>query len=169
MKHLACKYSTCPCLQQRCGVFWVFYSVFSLNLYSIYQYIYKELCTDVTELTLLALQLLWVPKELLQEQKEMSEICMINCCRCCMQSQSCTRTKVGHQIWVAKAKCAPRQAPIPTCVDAALQPHALEVVVASLLVLLKRAALFITPPTVGTLVGFSNCRNPHKNKHKQSR
>lgn len=44
----------------------------------------------------------------------------------------------------------------PTCVDAILQPHTLEVVVTPLLVLLKRAALFVTPPTVGTLVGFSN-------------
>lgn len=80
---------------------------------------------------------------------------------CCMQSQSCTHSKVGHQIWV-EAKRAPREAPTPTCVDAVLQPHALEVVVTSFLVLLERAALLVTPPTVSTLVGFSNCK---KNKN----
>lgn len=46
----------------------------------------------------------------------------------------------------------------PTCVDAVLQPHALEVVVTSLLVLLQRAALLVASPTVSTLVGFSDCR-----------
>lgn len=76
---------------------------------------------------------------------------MAHCC--CMHSESCTQGKVGHQIWV-KVKCASREA--PTCVDAVLQPHALEVVVTPLLVLLERAALFVTPPTVSTLVGFSN-------------
>lgn len=44
----------------------------------------------------------------------------------------------------------------PTCVDAVLQAHALEVVMTSLLVLLERTALLVTPPTVSTLVGFSN-------------
>lgn len=45
----------------------------------------------------------------------------------------------------------------PTCVDAVLQPHALEVVVTSLFVLLKRATLLVAPPTISTLVGFSDC------------
>lgn len=80
-----------------------------------------------------------------------------------MQNQSCTQSKVGHQIWV-EAKCARREPPTPTCVDAVRKPHALEVVVTSLFVLLKRAALLVTPPTVSTLMGFSNCR---KTKQKQ--
>lgn len=43
----------------------------------------------------------------------------------------------------------------PTCVDTS---HVLEVVVTPLLVLLERATLLVTPPAVGTFVGFSNCQ-----------
>lgn len=45
-----------------------------------------------------------------------------------------------------------------TCIDAVLQPHTLEIVVAPLLVFLQRATLLVAPPTVGTFVGFSNCK-----------
>lgn len=47
----------------------------------------------------------------------------------------------------------------PTCVNTVLQPHVMEVVVASLLVLLEGAALLVTPPTISTFVRFSHCTN----------
>lgn len=53
----------------------------------------------------------------------------------------------------------------PTCVNAVLQPHVVEVVVASLLVLLEGAALLVTPPTISTFVRFSNCTNKQINKN----
>lgn len=52
-----------------------------------------------------------------------------------------------------------------TCVNVVVHAHVLQVVVASLLVLLQRAALLVTPSTISAFVGFANCYGRQEESH----
>ena len=58
--------------------------------------------------------------------------------------------------------------PLLTCaIDAVLEAHALQIVVASLLVLFQRASLLVAAPTVSTLMGLSNCQFERKKEVRE--